>query len=347
MHLAVQPETEEHDTSSRVRDARRELLAQISDFMMKHDLNITGANLGAIGTALSGSNTALAEALAAREMSGEPIDQRWLDTVMRLDPETGQRMNELEALMDRIEYALIRFAQSAKSAADETSEHREALDVQLDAMTTNPRGDVAWVIDLSRAMLDRIALVESAMERSQAESDELRADLARARIEADVDHLTRLPNRRAFERRLVSAAQEAESSGKPLCIAFCDVDNFKAINDTHGHDAGDRVLVAIAGTLNRAGSDECFVARHGGEEFVVLFYGLDKDAAWRKLDGIRRAQAMKRLVNRENGKGFGKVTFSAGIAEISGVEDARDALARTDAALYKAKEAGRDRVVAS
>lgn len=341
----IQPAVE-----SRARAARRELLERITHFVLKHDLNVTGSNLAAIGTALSGSNVALAEAFVAREISGQPIDQRWLDTVMRLDPETGERMSELEKLMDRMEYSLMRFAQTAKSAHDETSEHRGALGAQIEAMAQGeehdaPHESLAMVIDLSKAMLDRLGQIEDAMERSQQESDQLRANLAEARIEADVDHLTRLPNRRAFERRFASAAQQAQAKGEKLCVAFCDVDHFKSINDTHGHDAGDRVLVSIATTLNGHASDECFIARHGGEEFVLLFFGLDKEAAWRKLDGIRRAQAMKRLVNRETNKSFGKVTFSGGITEVNGIDDTRAALIRADEALYEAKGSGRDRIV--
>lgn len=337
--------------ASRARAARAELLDRITDFLMKHDLNVTGTNLAAVGTALSGSNAALAQAFVSREISGEPIDQRWLDTVVRLDPQTAERMNELEKLMDKMEYSLMRFAQTAKSAADETCEHRGALGAQIEAMSQTAADQPAGagldsVMDFSRAMLERMGQIEEAMQRSQAESDQLRANLAEARIEADVDHLTRLPNRRAFERRLTSAAGSAEAKGEKLCVAFCDVDHFKSINDTHGHDAGDRVLVAIAGTLNHHASDQCFVARHGGEEFVLLFFGLDKDAAWRKLDGIRRAQAMKQLINRDSGKSFGKITFSGGITEVNGAADTRDALARADEALYEAKGNGRDRIVA-
>ena len=111
------------------------------------------------------------------------------------------------------------------------------------------------------------------MARSQDETDRLRENLAKARMEADVDHLTGLPNRRAFERRLVSAAIEARAKGEKLSLAFCDVDRFKLINDNHGHDAGDRVLCAVAATLNEHGGNACFVARHGGRGIraVVLW----------------------------------------------------------------------------
>jgi len=342
-------------SESLAREERRELLDQIAAFALKHDLAVTSGNLAAICGALSGANGKLAEAFAAREIAGEPVDQRWLDTIARLDPDNNDRMSELEKLMDRLEYSLMRFAQTAKSAQDETSDGREALGAQIEAIatasgsvgsSTEESVKVADVVDLSRAMLARIEQVETAMERSQAETQELRSNLAKARTEADVDHLTRLPNRRAFERRFNSATSDAKEKGEPLCVAFCDVDHFKAVNDTHGHDAGDRILVAIASTLNEIANDECFVSRHGGEEFVLLFYGLDKDAAWRKLDGVRRVMANKQLMNRETGKPFGKITFSGGVADVTEDADARSALSRADAALYQAKSGGRNQIVA-
>ncbi|MEM7665608.1 MAG: GGDEF domain-containing protein [Pseudomonadota bacterium] len=344
---------------TRAREERRELMKQIAAFIERHDLAPTGGNLAAICGALSGSNTKLAEAFAAREIAKEPIDQRWLETITRLDPGTNDRMTELEKLMDRLEYSMMRFAQTAKSAQDETSDGREAIGAQINAMTeasdaarasARSTGDapveLSQMIELSRAMMARIEQVENAMERSQAETDRLRENLAKARTEADVDHLTRLPNRRAFERRFAAAANDAQAKGEPLCVAFCDVDHFKKINDTHGHEAGDRILVAIATTLNEIASDQCFVSRHGGEEFVLLLYGHDKDSAWRKLEGVRRIMANRQLMNRETGKPFGKVTFSGGIADVTEDADARSALSRADEALYQAKAAGRNQIIA-
>lgn len=328
--------------TGRAHEARRALLEKIGAFILRHDLAATGTNLAAICGALSGSHPQLAEALVRREASGEPIDQRWLDTLVRLDPDGHSRSAGLETLSDKLEHALLRFAQTARAAHCETSDHRGAIGVQIEALA-GPDG-LAQVLDLSRAMLARIEQVETAMARSEAEIERLRTSLAKARSEADVDHLTRLPNRRAFERRLVSAALEAQTNGEPLSLAFCDVDHFKAINDRHGHAAGDRVLCALAASFSEAAGDGCFVARHGGEEFVLLFHGLAKQAARDRLDAIRRAQAARVLMNRETGQPFGRITFSAGVAEVTEDPDIRSALARADAALYRAKQQGRNRV---
>lgn len=327
---------------SRAHEARRALLEKISEFVIRHDLPVTAPNLTAICGALSGSQPELSAALVQRELSGDPIDQRWLDSLARLDPDGHSRIAAIETLSDKLEYALMRFAQTARAAQSETSDHRGAIGLHIDALN-GPEG-LAQVIDLSRAMMARIEQVEAAMAKSEAETELLRESLAKARLEADVDHLTRLPNRRAFERRLVSAAMQAHQQGEPLSLAFCDVDHFKQVNDRHGHAAGDRVLCALAGTLTEGAGDACFVARHGGEEFVMLFYGLAKEAARGRLDAIRRAQGARVLMNRDTGQPFGKITFSAGIAEVTENADIRSALSRADEALYRAKQQGRNRV---
>lgn len=322
--------------------ARRDLLGAISDFMIRHDLDVTGANLATICGALSGSQPEFAAALAQREASGEPIDQGWLDTLARVDPDGHGRIAALETLSDRLEHALVRFARTARAAQSETSDHRGAIGEQIEAMA-GPEG-LARVLELSRAMLERIQQVEAAMARSEGETERLRESLAEARTEAEVDYLTRLPNRRAFERRLVAAAMEARASGAPLSLAFCDIDHFKRVNDRHGHAAGDRVLCALAASFAELAGDACFVARHGGEEFVLLFRGLGKEAAKARLDALRRAQGARLLMNRDSGQAFGRITFSAGVAEVTGDADIRSALARADAALYRAKQTGRNRV---
>lgn len=329
--------------------ARRDLLERIADFLCQHDLAATPDNLALIASALSGSNGEVAATLTARQISGAPIDQRWLDTLDRLNPATERRTAELEQLVEKLDDALMRFGQSARFAKDATSDHRGAIGAQMNvlAQTQSPEGsavEVGRLLDLSQAMLARLEQIEQAMERSRSETEELRRNLAEARLEADIDHLTALPNRRAFERRLALAANTARSRGEPLSVAFCDVDHFKQVNDTHGHDAGDRVLKIIAASLGEHASEDCFVARHGGEEFVLLLPGCDKLAALEKVDAMRRQVAARTLINRASGKPFGKITFSGGIAEVTETEDDRSALARADAALYRAKQEGRNRI---
>lgn len=326
----------------RAAEARRALLARVTEFFTRHDLDVTASNMAMVCGALSGSHPELAAALVRREASGEPIDQHWLDTLARLDPDGHTHIAALEALSEKLEYTLERFAETARDAQSETHDHRDAIGEQVEAL--GAPAELTQVIDLSRAMLARMAEVEAAMARSELEIDRLRDNLAQARTEADVDHLTRLPNRRAFERRLAAAAIEARAAGTPLSIAFCDVDHFKKVNDRHGHAAGDRVLCALAASFAQMAGEACFTARHGGEEFVLLFAGLGREAAKARLDAIRRALAARVLMNRDTGQPFGKITFSGGVAEVTDDTDTRSALARADAALYLAKQQGRNRI---
>jgi len=328
--------------ASRATEARRALLGKVTEFFLRHDLAVTASNMAMVCGALSGSQPELAGALVRREAAGEPIDQRWLDTLARLDPDGHSHIAALETLSEKLEYTLECFAETARDAQAETHDHRDAIGEQVEALGTP--AELTQVIDLSRAMLARIEEVEAAMARSEIEIDRLRDNLAEARTEADVDHLTRLPNRRAFERRLAAAAIEARAAGTPLTVAFCDVDHFKQVNDRHGHAAGDRVLCALATSFSEMAGESCYTARHGGEEFVLLFEGLDKEAARGRLDAIRRALAARVLMNRDTGLPFGKITFSGGVAEVTEDADTRGALARADAALYRAKQLGRNRI---
>jgi diguanylate cyclase len=130
-----------------------------------------------------------------------------------------------------------------------------------------------------------------------------------------------------------------------LSVAFCDIDHFKNVNDTHGHDAGDRVIRIIAETLAQISNDNCHVARHGGEEFVMLFRGLTPSEAKTQLDGAREAMAARTLVNRKTEQPFGQITFSGGVASVFAYSDPRAALSAADEALYRAKQAGRNRIL--
>ena len=203
---------------------------------------------------------------------------------------------------------------------------------------------VSSLADLAKAMLERTRKAEDEMRRSEDEAKSLRRSLARAKRDAEVDYLTGLPNRRAFEALLERQYREARETPVALSVAFCDIDNFKAINDAHGHEAGDRVLKVIADTLAQISNDHCHVARHGGEEFVMLFRGLSPAEAAARLDDARERLADRRLINRKTDTPFGVVTFSGGVADLFGYPDPRAALKAADEALYRAKESGRNRV---
>jgi GGDEF domain-containing protein len=113
----------------------------------------------------------------------------------------------------------------------------------------------------------------------QAQVQEREAAEALARYWSDHDLLTRLPNRRLLQAQLAQGLEQAKDGGTPLAVAFMDLDGFKALNDTHGHEAGDRALRTTARRLVRHAPRGATVARYGGDEFVVLLTGPDAHPA--------------------------------------------------------------------
>jgi diguanylate cyclase (GGDEF)-like protein len=159
---------------------------------------------------------------------------------------------------------------------------------------------------------------------------------------AMTDGLTGLLNRRAMLEMLEQAAARLKPGDTGLSLIVADIDNFKRINDEFGHDAGDRVLTAVASRLREIGGDPQHVARWGGEEFLVLMPGVRMAAA------CQRAEAMRRDVAQTHIDGGNlRVTLSLGVAELGAEEDLDACLRRCDQALYRAKDAGRNTVVAA
>ncbi|WP_216321934.1 GGDEF domain-containing protein [Deinococcus aestuarii] len=154
---------------------------------------------------------------------------------------------------------------------------------------------------------------------------------------AHVDVLTDLPNRRAFDAALAREVACARREGSALSLVTFDLDHFKRVNDTYGHDVGDRVLVDLTALVrSELGAGEV-LARWGGEEFVLLLPGVDGARAWGRAEGLRARVAAHDF-------GVGGVTVSLGVATLRGDEPASWLFKRADEALYAAKRGGRNRV---
>lgn len=160
---------------------------------------------------------------------------------------------------------------------------------------------------------------------------------------AERDPLTGLFNRRALEERARREVLLAQRTGRPLSLILFDVDDFKAINDTHGHKAGDRVLQALARAIGQDVRGHDMVARYGGEEFLVLLPDTGGDRAAELAERLR--QALRGLELSENGQPV-PVAASFGVAALGEPEEEWDGLVvAADRALYRAKQAGKNRVV--
>lgn len=170
--------------------------------------------------------------------------------------------------------------------------------------------------------------------------------LIRARRNADTDVLTGLHNRRYFYRMSRQFVEKATQERTSISILLIDVDHFKHYNDSNGHDEGDRLLIEISGLLRGCAPEDAVVARYGGEEFIVMMPGVSGKEAFRYGEYLRGAVASHPFPHREN-QPFGFISISGGIACFPDHgRSIQDVVRLADASLYKAKNAGRNRILA-
>jgi diguanylate cyclase len=252
----------------------------------------------------------------------------------------------LANLVDKAQAGLSQIAGLAKQSGADAQAYGQALESKVaDLQGGGSEEAVKALVQLTSSMIARTKAAEQQLRDAGKQMTQLRGSLAEARRIAESDALTGLANRRAFENKLRRAVLQARETAKPLALAFCDIDHFKVINDTHGHDVGDRILKFVAQRLASASGNNCFVARHGGEEFVMLFEGSSAEAAGRIVNEVRADLEDRRLVAKQSGEPIGQVSFSAGVASLGPKDNGRQMLRAADQALYRAKREGRNRVV--
>ena len=336
----------DHAPAPAVRTAplQQRQMAEVGAFLGTHKLPVTAQTLMIAWNYLTGADSQVVRTIDRQLQARQPLTAEWLEET--LDGGNGDDVAQLAELMQRLESSIDEFAKTSREAHSATSQYHTALEEHVGELeqVTKAGEVISELATIAKVMMRRTRDIEKQMLRSEAQTRALRRRLDEARRSAEEDHLTGLPNRRAFEALFDEAYRLARASTEVLCVAFCDIDHFKRINDTHGHEAGDRVLKLVADSLSHISNDSCHVARHGGEEFVMLFRGKKLEDAQTKLDMLREALAERRLVNRANDQPFGQVTFSAGIADVFACGDPRTALRAADTALYRAKLNGRNRI---
>ena len=345
------PATEEQrarpgGAASREIHRRRRLYEEIGEFLFAHDLDLTPLNFGVALDYLTGANIGVEKAVQAVLMERGKITNSWLESVVASQRADEITPDSLSSMLDKVEENLEQFTGLMTESRNSAKDYGAALQEQAKGLAAGGDSEpiMARLVGLTRSMVEKTRQVESQLRENQKQTQALKSSLESARRAAEHDHLTGLPNRRAFEGVLREELQLAQEKGEQLSVAFCDIDHFKQVNDTHGHDTGDRVLKFVAGLLAKISDDHCHVARHGGEEFVMLFRGKTAAEACEAVDAVREDLATRSLVNRTNGERMERVSFSAGVANVLAYDEPRAALKAADRALYLAKEHGRNRV---
>lgn len=187
--------------------------------------------------------------------------------------------------------------------------------------------------------------LQEQLDSTQREAESLRRQLEEIKREAEHDPLTGALNRKALDSILDNLVQNADIDGKPFSLFLADIDHFKHFNDSFGHLLGDEVLKRVVQVMDQQVKGGDYIARYGGEEFMVILPETPPEGAITVAEAIRHAVEQIVLVKRSTKERLSKVTLSLGVGTYRRGEGKMAVIERVDAALYHAKNEGRNRVV--
>jgi diguanylate cyclase len=264
-------------------------------------------------------------------------------------PADEETMNTIGGEMERL---MASMAQSASHTGDRAGTFGDQLTGLTSALASRdveqlkPR--LTEVLVGTAEMKSSVDALRNKVISSQEEINRLRSDLDRARDDAILDPMTGILNRRGFEKRIESLLAQKPADGTSHCLVMLDIDHFKGVNDTHGHLMGDRVIQAVGEILRTSVTKASHAAaRYGGEEFALLLPETSLDHSMHLAETVRTRTKAMRIRHRTSQEVLLTITISGGVAEMKPGDDAASLITRADAALYQAKNAGRDRVISA
>jgi len=234
--------------------------------------------------------------------------------------EMSQGINGAHSLTDMkvdVNERLLKIAKTLEKKTKLEEEQRQALENKLNTMSAQVKQ-----LELQSQNF------EKRMQEQQAKSMQ--------------DALTKLGNRAAFDEYFAKEIVRFHHKKFDLAITVIDLDDFKRINDTYGHTAGDKTLQVIANTLKKIIGNDAFIGRYGGEEFVIVFSGIDKITVMNRLNILRKKVASLPFTFKNNRV---SITLSIGVSLVQKDDNVHSSFERADTALYQAKKDGKNRVI--
>lgn len=263
----------------------------------------------------------------------------------RVRGERDAARDTLKSLIPRMLAELAALEEQTGRFEGNVGRHAEAIE-QADSLE-GLAGVVRAMVEETRAVQQVVGGARSRMQQESVRATELQCrvqqlegELRRLSDEVQTDALTQVANRRGLEAKFAVECAKLEREPAPLAVGLIDIDNFKKLNDTLGHAAGDKALQSLAAKVSADLRPGDSVARFGGEEFVVLLPNTAVEEAQTVLTRLQRALSAS-LFMHENREVF--VTFSAGVTAFRPGEPLQTALERADEALYEAKRTGKNR----
>jgi diguanylate cyclase (GGDEF)-like protein len=266
-----------------------------------------------------------------------------------LDKASVKEMIEsIDGVLDKLSLRLIEMIESSDSSTIEIQKIKKELESYSESATTNFAVAHKKLYTVAIALEENTQALTKDLKKHSSEVgmlskkiEFLEQELARVKEESKEDFLTKLPNKRALDEFVNIKEAEFERYEKNFSIIFFDLDYFKSVNDTYGHDAGDAVLVAFANILKKDARSMDIIGRWGGEEFVAILSETDVEGAMAFAQKIRNRVKNARLMYQDRRI---ELTVSAGVSERRAHTSVQSTLKSADEALYKAKKNGRDRI---
>lgn len=328
-------------------DKAAEYMRLALPLMRKHGVPMTPDNYMVWYEHVSGKNAQLSEKLNAM-LSGNPRlseaqCQSLHEQFFNLEKDRKEVI-ELRLELARLLKEVINFVSSSVAHNDKVNQHLDTLlsRVDRDMSPQQIHEIVDEILNETRMAINNGELLTERLNTAMVEVNKLKQELEQTKREAKTDTLTGLANRKAFDDLVGKVTQDSDSSGLDVCLLFCDLDNFKDINDNHGHLVGDQVLKVIANALRDSVKGRDLVARYGGEEFSIILLNTSLQNAKTVADNIRQEVAAKRIQRKDTQQSLGQITISFGVARYVPTEGVESFMQRADRALYMSKRKGRN-----
>jgi diguanylate cyclase len=325
------------------REQSAELLRMVLPLMARHAAGFHPMSYAVWYEYAAGINPALRTAVDQRlakaaQLNDGDIIELYAAHVAQRDIEASVQMRtDIERLMNDVDGAALEAGQEVQQYGAELTEYRGRLERGLSDEALG--GVVQSLINDTTRMHASTEQFHEHLRRSALEVERLRQELEVAQGLAQRDPITALLNRRGFDQQLV----RMDRDGLPgCCLIMLDIDNFKAINDSHGHLLGDKVIIAVANVLRTCVGERGSIARIGGDEFAVLLAQPDLGGASALAERVRSSVSRGTLRRADTDEVIGGVTVSIGVAARLEVEALDTLIARADRALYESKARGRN-----
>ncbi|MDR1298331.1 MAG: GGDEF domain-containing protein [Deltaproteobacteria bacterium] len=261
------------------------------------------------------------------------VDSENFRAMARVGERIGSISQSIEENLSQSLESTDRFKQALNDSASQIE--------QGDLEVTDFRDIVDGLLTETKSALNSQTALAELIEASNKVIATLTAELQDKTRQANVDELTQLYNRRYMSQRFKELTEGDVGRFMPIHLAIFDLDRFKVINDTWGHAIGDKVLIITSKIIQNFAGDRHLACRYGGEEFLIIYSGVDGDEAARLTEGVRRKVEETQITIRGQ---VVPVTLSAGLSSFVVGEDEQSLIGRADKALYQAKAAGRNLV---